>query len=528
MKNRVIHSFVVIAVLQTLALNSAHATIYPSLDWESGTPESVQIDSQKLKLWADYALVKTKERQTDALLVIRHGKIVYENYQSGYDQNMRHLSWSMAKSFSSIVFGIAESEGIISRDAKMFQFYPYTSADPAEQAKREQVTMFNLLSMSSGIDWNESYSTTAPLQSDDAQMLYMNAHKDQAAYVASRPMKEEPGSQFLYSTGNINVAMAGLKYSLPKEKYNTYPWEKLFNKIGMKNVTWEQDDSGTFLGGSYVYATARDYARFGYLLLNNGKWNDEQVVPTNWMNVIKTLSPGFDAHSTVAPAEFVAGEETYSAGFWLNTPAPKWNISAPNPNAPADTFMAIGHTGQTIMMIPSKDLVIVRLAHDGVDSGIDRAQYLNLLLQSLTDGEAVPTALANDASVANASNTAVVNAASSPVAPVSADTWISENAKAQTDEIEGDIVTDGSVPVPAAKQTSVIHLTKLIASVRAKDFCSCHFVVGQSVEFCKELVLNGFPLIRMSVDETNKTDSFGILPAESAYLASDNFGCSFR
>jgi CubicO group peptidase (beta-lactamase class C family) len=487
-------SFLTTYLLSLVCLITAsHASSYPGAEWPTDSLDSVQIDSQKLQPWVDYAFTETKTRKTDALLIIRHGKLVYEKYKYGFTANSPHISWSMAKSMAAVVFGIAESEKIIRRDTKMIDIYHYLSTDQEEQAKRDQVTMYHLLTMSSGMQWEESYSKTNPLVSDVTQMLYMEPERNMGAYVASRTMKNAPGAAFLYSTGNSMLVMDALRHRMSEDAYHAYPWKKLFNKIGMKNVTWERDGAGTFAGGSYVYATARDYARFGYLMLNEGKWENEQVVPSEWMKTMRVLSPGLST-GTVKPD----GSEPYGAGFWLNVPIPHWNLPAPYPAAPQDTWMAIGHNGQTIMMIPSKDLVIVRLAHDD-DNGIDHNDYLKLLLAAVDTK--VPAAKAVK-TIAHAEG----------VTQVSNDPTLKWNS---------------DLPVPGRKLTSFVNFTTLIARVRAKDFCSCYFVQGQTVDFCKELVLNGYPLIHMKIDESARSVTFGILPARSAHYVSQQFGCAY-
>lgn len=477
-------------ILSIISVSFVHAAEFPGQDWETTEPSAVGIDPAKLAKFVAYNFAEPDERKkTDAVLVIRGGKIAYERYAYGYSKEMRHLSWSVAKSFSSVLIGIAESEGLISRTSKMSEFYPRPGLAEGDRKRRDQVDVLSLLSMSSGIDWIEDYSAKKPLNSDVIQMLYMDARKDNAAYVASRPTAYAPGERFYYSTGDTTLALGMLKHQLSAEAYARYPWERLFDRIGMKNVVWERDQSGTFDGGSYIYATARDYARFGYLLLNEGRWKDQQVMPREWLGVINTLSSGLSGGS-VKPG----GSSTYGAGFWLNQPAPKWGLKTPFPDAPADTYFALGHNGQMIVIIPSRDLVAIRLAHDAEDNVLDWNRFFGLLVASTTNDPGTAPKLPE------------ISAAPAPIPARGKNPPFSE---AET------------------KHTSVIYFTKLLASVRAKDFCSCHFVVGQSVAYCKELVRNGFKVVRMSVNEEEKIATFGLLPAERAQMTSEEFGCEF-
>ena len=469
---------------------SAFGANYPKRDWETVAPESTGMDSAKLAALSDFVFTLNGNRRSDALLVIHEGKIVYEKYAFGYAKDMPHLSWSMAKSFSSVLAGIAESEGIISRTSRPGDFYPYPSSTPSRQAAREKVKLLNLLTMSSGMGWVEDYGTKSPLASDVTQMLYMDPRNDMAAYVASREMENTPGAKFLYSTGSINLAMGMLKQQMRKEAYDRYPWEKIFNPIGMRKVIWEKDGAGTFEGGSYIYASARDYARFGYLLLNQGNWKGHRVVPAEWLTLAtKTLSPPF-VTGTLKPNETM----TYGAGFWLNLAAPRWNIPTPFPAAPADTFLAIGHNGQSIIVIPSQDLVLVRLAHDVIDDEMNLNEYLGLAMKAVLRATAVV-----QTATAVHQNVLEIRARRKNLPPKGVE----------------------------AKLTSVFYFSKLVASVRAKDYCSCRFVVGQSHPLCTDLVKNGYPIIRFQMDQSKKEVSFGLLPPESAAVLEEPFGCVF-
>jgi CubicO group peptidase (beta-lactamase class C family) len=468
---------------------SQAAETYPATDWETGTPESVGIDNAKLKAFSDYVFTKTPNRASDGLLVIRHGKLVYEKYDSGYSREMRHISWSMAKSFTTVLLGIAESEGILSRNSKVADVFPYPTTSEAERTRRDSITVYNLLTMTSGFDWVEDYSKKSPLNSDVTQMLYLNPHKDMAAYVASRPARYVPGDRFYYSTGDMTLAMGVLKYHLSKQAYDFYPKTRLFDRIGMKNVVFEQDSSGTFGGGSYVYATPRDFARFGYLLLHGGKWNDDQVVPSEWLGQIRTLSPGLATGNGPTDEKSV-----YGMGFWLNIPAPKHGIAKPYPDAPSDLFFALGHNGQYIAVYPSLDLVIVRLAHDTNDPALDRNRFFSEAANLVAPAETIPFTPAPRAALVSSSE---------------------------------DRLTLPTAPDYEKKHTSLINFTKLIASVRAKDYCSCRYVVGQTDVFCTALVKNGFSTIFKAPNDAKRSVVFGLAPPVAARVTSEDFGCSF-
>ncbi len=151
----------------------------------------------------------------------------------------------------------------------------------------------------------------------------------------SKPLEYSPGSVFEYSSGSTNIVSYLLRRALGNDaEYYTFPREKLFNKIGMRSAIFEMDASGTFVGSSYLYASLRDYARFGLLYLNNGNWLGEQILPEDWVKYTTTAATGSDG--------------TYGAFFWLNKSGTDY------PDVPRDMYCLSGHDGQFIYIIPSK------------------------------------------------------------------------------------------------------------------------------------------------------------------------------
>ncbi len=181
----------------------------------------------------------------------------------------------------------------------------------------------------------------------------------------------EPGTQFVYSTGDAHVVGTLAKRALtPKFGADAF-WTQLFEPIGMKGVVLEEDPVGNVLGGSYLYATPRDYAKLGYLMLNDGCWNDQRLLPVGWVQAATTPSATFrsnrgDCSGTKLPdTEFQLPCEDTPSGYmwWLNRP-PADGAEKPWKDAPDDTYAALGHWGQRIIVIPSEDLIIVRNGDD--------------------------------------------------------------------------------------------------------------------------------------------------------------------
>ncbi|AMB85853.1 serine hydrolase [Pseudomonas agarici] len=333
-------------VVLLLVISTARAESWPDSEW-SHEPQMTGPAVEALRAYAfttrDDA-TRTGVR-TDALLVIRRGRIVYEQYAGPTRVDTPHLTWSISKSIMATVLGVAYGQGLFQLHDPVAKFYPPFRVHP-------KVTLEHLLNWASGIDWQEDYEY-APLKSSVVAMLYTLGHADMAGYTANHGEYSKPGQAFRYSSGDSNVLAAALQKIVGAQRYPDFPWTALFDPLGIRGAVWERDGSGTFVASSYTYMTARDLARIGLLMARNGRWRDRQLLPEAWVDFNRrpaaAYKPGQD--------EAVAGGQ-----WWLNRPiegAPK-----PWPDAPADTFAALGHWGQALYVIPSADLVIVRYGDD--------------------------------------------------------------------------------------------------------------------------------------------------------------------
>jgi len=286
--------------------------------------------------------------RSDALLILQDGHVAYEKYGPEHGSNVRHVSWSMAKSFTHALVGIAVGEGRVNIDRPLTLV---RNPDPG-------LTLRRLLTLTDGLDWHEG--SYAPVDSDATRMLYGPGRLDGARYTANLRQEVKPGTRFNYSTGAFQLAAAELQAHLfpnattPDEKRRAMAdWmrRKLFAPLGMTSAVAEFDAAGTFIGGSLIYASARDYARFGQLYLQDGVWNGQRILPEGWVKFART--------PTVSPL--------YGAGFWLETGSILPKPSLLRGHGPLDAFSAQGHAGQVILIIPSRRAVVVRLglADDG-------------------------------------------------------------------------------------------------------------------------------------------------------------------
>ena len=270
--------------------------------------------------------------KTNALLVVESGKIIYEKYNKGINENTKLVSWSMAKSFTGALTGIMIDKKNISsiHQNKLLSHW---------NDQRKDITIDHLLNMKSGLKFVEQYSSGE--QSDTTEMLFGIGKFNQAHYASKFPLKKLPGTYFDYSTGTTNILSMIIRNNLRAKgiDYHEFIKENLLDKIGLNNTTLEFDKSDTFIGGSSIYANARDYAKFGYLYLRDGKWESEQVISKEWIN--QTRTPSKHTNSK------------YSNKFW--------HINDNEFGLPNDTYYCAGFGGQFIIIIPSKDLVLVRL-----------------------------------------------------------------------------------------------------------------------------------------------------------------------
>ena len=295
-----------------------------------------------------------KEVFTRAVVVVHNGSIVAEKYATGYNKASKFIGWSMAKSITGALIGILVKEGKL----QLYQPAPVAAWRDVKD-KRHSITLENLLQQASGLNFNENYNS----YSNATNMLFNKA--DMAGYTASLPLKVAPGSKFYYSSGNSNILSGIIRSTVGEKDYHNVPYVALFHKTGMYHTLLEPDASGTFVGSSYVYASARDYARFGLLYLNDGMVNGERILPEGWVQ--KSVTP--------SPANKL---KHYGYQFWLNGIDPKDPSKKEFPEAPADMFYADGYGGQRIYIIPSMQLVVVRI---GLNK-FDEHQFLKRLLKA--------------------------------------------------------------------------------------------------------------------------------------------------
>ena len=296
-------------------------------------------------------------RRTRAIVIVKDGRIIAERYAEGYDKDTPFLGWSMTKSVLHALLGVVVMEGKLDIMAPA-PVPEWASADDP----RHGITPDQLMRMSSGLAFNEDYDD---LRTGVTQMLYNTS--DMAAYAAQMPLAAPPDTVWNYSSGTANILSRMIRDVLGGSlaDYWMFPRKALFYRIGMTSAVLEPDASGTFVGSSYMYATARDWARFGQLYLDDGVWQGERILPEGWVDYARTPTP--------------PSQGQYGALWWLNRGQGKhreWE------GVPEDAYAAEGHDGQYVVVIPSRGLVVVRL---GVSrhGAWDEAAFLRSVLDVL-------------------------------------------------------------------------------------------------------------------------------------------------
>lgn len=350
---------------------------YPVDDWPSKVAETAQAKAAEIKSLEDYAFTltgKDEERKgirTDGLVIIKSGQLIYERYGRGFDAKKRHISWSVAKSFSGALAGLAVKGGYLSIDDSICKYFPKTRQDNCG------ITVRHLLEFSSGLDWHEIYENKSNQASSVLAMLYGEGNADMAGFVANHPRRDPPGESWQYSTGEATLLAAVVTAAVKPKLGETFAWKMLFEPIGMKSAIFERDKAGNLIGGSWLYATPRDYARFGYLYLNDGCWNGTRLLPSDWVHNSTQVAPALRKKVT---SEWGPGDVN-GWQFWLNKiVAERGETKKPYPDLPDDTYHALGHWGQSITIIPSLDLVVVRTGDDRETGITDRNKLLKLAI----------------------------------------------------------------------------------------------------------------------------------------------------
>lgn len=329
---------------------------WPAGDWPTqllSGKETALADLERYAFTIEGGLYGRQGLHTNSLVVIHHGVLVYEKYARGFGPENRHLSWSVAKSFSSALVGVAVMHGLLALDDSICAHLTgFEGQDVCRIKVRDAITF------GTGLDWAEEYEHGQRQTSSVLPMLFGSGHRDQLSHILGHRFAAEPGTRWSYSTADAELAAAVAKQALTK-KFGADPfWPALFEPLGMRDVVVEEDARGTPLGGSSFYATPREYAKLGYLFLNDGCWQGTRLLPEGWVAASTTPSPVFVAGAPESE------QRPSGYAWWLGKSVPERALPSRWPDIPEDTYAAQGYWGQRIIVVPSEDLVVVRMGDD--------------------------------------------------------------------------------------------------------------------------------------------------------------------
>lgn len=272
-------------------------------------------------------------KKTLGVAVVYDNKLIGENYLEGYDAWTKFHGWSMTKTVTGAMAGALVKEGRL-------DIHSPTGIPEWANDERKNITVENILHMSSGLKWLENYFTIS-----DATVMLMQSD-DMFASVTGSSLAHEPGSYWNYSSGDANLLSGLIKNAIGNEQdYLGYAYTRIFHRIGMLNTVVETDASGLFVASSYSYGCTRDWARFGMLFLNNGIFEGDTVLSPKWVEYMTTAAP--------------ASGGQYASTLWLKEPS----VENALVDVPDDIFFADGFLGQRVYVIPSKNLVVVRMGY---------------------------------------------------------------------------------------------------------------------------------------------------------------------
>jgi CubicO group peptidase (beta-lactamase class C family) len=318
---------------------AASAPYWPTEDWRTASPAAQGMDAGTLDRMLDS--VRQQKLNLHSLLVIRNGYIVSETYFGANTPETRREIYSVTKSFIATLVGIAIDKGLISGvDRPVGEFFPdrtWANRDAAKQA----MTLENLLTMTTGLDWPE----------EDATFRQLYGSRDWVKYVMDEPMASRPGTQFLYCSGCSHVLSAIIQRQAGMNTRD-FAQRELFGPLGIRDAAWDTDTTGIPIGGWGLKLTPRDMAKLGYLYLSGGEWDGRQIVSAGWVEA---------ATKKHTPSDTELG---YGYQWWT---FPEWGA-----------YAALGRYGQTVFVNPDLDLIVVTTAelegHDAIFDLIE--QYI--------------------------------------------------------------------------------------------------------------------------------------------------------
>jgi CubicO group peptidase (beta-lactamase class C family) len=336
---------------------------WPTQDWPTGAA-TAGADAAAIARAEDALFARVGRgglADTRALLIVQGGRLVRERYADGFGPDSRFRSWSMAKSVLNALIGIRVRDGALALDAPAPVPAWQKAGDP-----RGALTLRHLLTMTSGLD---NADGGADPDSYVARILFGDLSADTAGAADDVALVHAPGSFWAYSTGTSQILSGILARSVGGGRAGVrgFAERELAAPIGIRSLVLEFDAAGTPLGGAYVWASARDWARLGTLYLRDGAWDGRRILPEGWVDVARTPAPA-------------SNNGTYGAHFWVNGTAKEGQFQPLRTGL--DAFEMSGNAGQYVVVVPDRDLVLVRLGETQRFDWVEIPELLSELVEA--------------------------------------------------------------------------------------------------------------------------------------------------
>lgn len=304
--------------------NSIVRDYWPTDGWQTKIFEDVDMDESRIELMIDYA--DNQKYDLDSVLLVKDGYLILEEYPRGYSNESKHNIFSITKSVIATLIGIAIDKGYIESVSQKILDFLYNASIPNIEL-RENITIYHLLTMTSGIEWIENeVSWSDPTNSHHNMYLSSNW----VEFVLSQEQQYTPGTTWYYNSGGVHLLSAIIEEATGNSTLE-FANEYLFGPLGFSSFTWDQDPQGIYIGGCDLYLLPIDLTKFGYLYLNNGSWDGTQIISKQWVQ---------DATTAITHTEW----GSYGYLWWVR---PEIN-----------SYFGMGNLGQLLGLIPKYDMVV--------------------------------------------------------------------------------------------------------------------------------------------------------------------------
>jgi CubicO group peptidase (beta-lactamase class C family) len=380
-------AFFILAIFAMIVFSHSYSTAagntYPTKGWQISTPEEQGIQSKMLVDMMEH--IKKNNFNIDSILIIRNGYIVLDSYFYPFSKGQQHIIHSCTKSIMSALIGIAIDKGYIkSVDQPITDFFPGKEFANLDDLKKS-ITLENLLMMASGLKCRDSYLYRR------VGLFDMWNSNDWSQYVLDLPMAEAPGEKFEYCNG-ASFLLSAIIQNTTKMKTLSFARKHLFEPLGIHDIEWFRSPQGIDAGYGEMWLTPHDMAKIGWLYLNEGQWNNKQIVPSVWVEV------STQRHIVATLFDY------YGYQWWIDS---------------AGYYMAVGYKGQRIFVVPEKNIVTVFTG--------DQTKWQGRILKNLIDFYIIPAASSSDALPYDEKEQEQLEALVKSVAKVIGYTWTSEN-----------------------------------------------------------------------------------------------------